>query len=265
MNGGILAQYGSQILDSISFILNEPIEKVQALVQNGLCTDYNNTTDNNKKSENQDNSGNFGNFSKNDTSWRKITADDFCSVHLQFKNRTSGLMTLNGAHPEPGKFLLTLDFYCEKGRLSVADGRCTLVKQHCAPHRDIVCDDRQAIDDDLLACAAVSDGSTAGGDQEVGTKGRYSALAAYFIFLRNLHFFPFLHFFPPFYIRQRVYAPDLEKLPTLFKISLLLMAEQLAQKWKKPELKNKKQTIDDVELATFEDSLYIQAVLEAKQ
>ena len=41
------------------------------------------------------------------------------------------------------------------------------------------------------------------------------------------------------------------------------MAEQLAEKWKKPDLKNKRQTIDDVELATFEDSLYIQAVLEA--
>lgn len=114
MNGGILAQYGSQILDSMSFILNEPIEKVQALVQNGLCTDYANQSDDTG--------------TQNDckaSNWRKITADDFCSVHLQFKNKTSGLMTLNGAHPEPGKFLLTLDFYCEKGRLSVADGRCT--------------------------------------------------------------------------------------------------------------------------------------------
>ena len=125
------------------------------MVQNGLCTDYDNNTKNSEE---------------NQTNWRKVTADDFCSVHLQFKNRCSGLMTLNGAHPEPGKFLLTLDFYCEFGRLSVADGRCTLVKQHCAPHRDIVCDDRQAIDDELLACAAE------GGDQEVVERGKYSSV-----------------------------------------------------------------------------------------
>lgn len=61
-----------------------------------------------------------------------------------------------------------------------------LVKQHCAPHRDIVCDDRQAIDDDLLACAAVTENCE---EEKSQTQGKY--------------------------------APDLEKLPTLFKISLL--------------------------------------------
>lgn len=49
-----------------------------------------------------------------------------------------------------------------------------------------------------------------------------------------------------------------------FVIVCLFMAKQLAEKWK-PEtaVRSKTATIDDIELATFEDSLYIQAVLEA--
>merc|ERR1712004_26389 len=125
MNGGILSQYGSQILDVLNYITNSTVSKVSASILDNLCSNYHN-----EKLTGSD--------------WRKTTADDFVSVHFAFENGVRGGMNLNGVSAEPSKFDLSVEIFCSVGKISIRDGKCSVVKEG-SPHVDIIEDDFQSV------------------------------------------------------------------------------------------------------------------------
>merc|ERR1712110_108868 len=84
-----------------------------------------------------------------DSNWRKATADDFISLHLVYENGIRGVLNLQGADPEPGKFDLKIDTFCDNGRLRISNGKCSIVKEN-SPHVQIVSDDFQTINQDIF-------------------------------------------------------------------------------------------------------------------
>ena len=66
------------------------------------------------------------------------------SAHLAFENGVRGGISLNGVSAEPLKFELSVEIFCSTGKISIANGKCSVVKEG-SPHVDIIEDDFQSV------------------------------------------------------------------------------------------------------------------------